>query len=479
MHPHIPSLACPYGLALASGRTALAACFVAFLGLCQAALDRTEAGNRVPRQPVPRWARRGDRERPGGPGVPSGLEDHRRLLIPRRQRRRRPPVPTGPWVEPEEEKVWGRDGVLRTQEDGHVVAILPPSAFEHHAPQLLIYRQPWQPPHQWTLLCAWFSGVEGRGTVSLMVSRLEWNASHWSPPVQAVAHPGRSLQNPVWLWDELQDSILLMHTSQKGMDQGTALVQVVESKDGGKTWDGLRTLFSAPGAFLKNHPLRDLAGNWLLPMYYTPRGMSNVPSQYSELRRSQDGGQSWSFVANLAEQGTGLVQPSVVRLQNSLPDGRSGQPSPNLVAFFRSRRRDYVWRSESRDDGTTWTAPAALPLPNPNKAVQAIALASGSIALIFDNNHRGRRFFPLSIGLSPDGGVTWPHVRDLEPEFDPRLEYTYPSVVQTPDGGIHLAYTWSRGRRRVGIRYMRITEDWVKGSWPCCATRGVYQPPRN
>ena len=55
------------------------------------------------------------------------------------------------------------------------------------------------------------------------------------------------------------------------------------------------------------------------------------------------------------------------------------------MAFYRSRFRDSVWRSESNDDGRTWSDPERLLLPNPNKAVQAIALDNGTIALVFNN----------------------------------------------------------------------------------------------
>uniref|UniRef100_A0A061RZT5 Bnr repeat-like domain protein n=1 Tax=Tetraselmis sp. GSL018 TaxID=582737 RepID=A0A061RZT5_9CHLO len=391
--------------------------------------------------------------------------------------------------EPDNDRSIGRDGILRTDKKNNFVsALLPPTAFEHHASQLLVHsRSSEHGQGGWELLCAWFSGVEGRGTVSLMVSRLGSNSSSWSPPELAAIVPGRSLQNPTWLWDDKMDRILLMYTSQRGTNQATSSVHAVESSDGGRNWSDHRVLFTERGAFLKNVPVRSHDGSsWLLPMYHTPKGAGHMPSQWSALRTTSDGGQTWSGETNMAARGTGLVQPSVVRLTG--PSGE--EPSLRLAAFFRSRQMDNVWRSESHDDGATWSAPSRTPLPNCNKAVQALRLRSGALAIVFNNN-RGEsvrvkpraalfvdsKMHPLSIGLSYDDGITWPYVRDLEPDFDNRLEYSYPSIVQTEDGEIHVTYTWSKGRRRVAIRYVRFDEEWIKGTWDWGATRGVYHPP--
>ena len=38
-------------------------------------------------------------------------------------------------------------------------------------------------------------------------------------------------------------------------------------------------------------------------------------------------------------------------------------------------------------------------------------------------------------------------------------EFSYPSIKQTADGTLHIAYTYWRQK----IKYVRVSEDWVKG----------------
>jgi predicted neuraminidase len=58
-----------------------------------------------------------------------------------------------------------------------------------------------------------------------------------------------------------------------------------------------------------------------------------------------------------------------------------------LIAFFRSRRADNICVSHSPDYGRTWTEPERTVLPNNNSSIQAIKLAGGAIAVVF--NHAG------------------------------------------------------------------------------------------
>ena len=47
-------------------------------------------------------------------------------------------------------------------------------------------------------------------------------------------------------------------------------------------------------------------------------------------------------------------------------------------------------------------------------------------------------------------------------------EYSYPAVIQTSDGLVHVAYTWKRQRiKHVVINPAKLqTREMVGGSWP-------------
>ena len=142
-----------------------------------------------------------------------------------------------------------------------------------------------------------------------------------------------------------------------------------------------------------------------------------------------------------------LVQPSVIRPQFN---------QPTLLAFFRDKRQEYIYNSTSYDDGDSWTTPVPSQFPNNDAAIQAAVLKSGNIALVFNPTQDAR--YPIRIALSCDLGKTWPYYRDLD-TGPPGTELSYPSILQSPDGYIHVSYTYNRQT----IKYVKFMEDWIVG----------------
>ena len=79
-------------------------------------------------------------------------------------------------------------------------------------------------------------------------------------------------------------------------------------------------------------------------------------------------------------------------------------------------------------------------LPNPNSGIDAVTLRDGRHLIVYNHATEGRT--PLNVAVSRDGR-RWDPVVVLE--RDPG-EYSYPAVIQSGDGRVHITYTWKRQR---------------------------------
>lgn len=353
-------------------------------------------------------------------------------------------------------------------EEAYLQAVFPSS----HAANLLTLKNG-------DLMCVWFSGTwEGNSDVAIVLSRLPKGGSQWTKPQVVDHHAGESYQNPV-LFEAPDGTLWIFHTTQgAGAGEANAKVLVTRSKDGGAHWSAPEVLFDTPGAFTREPVVVMPNGDWLLPIYIASSAgiTTGAETNYSVIEISADQGAHWKEYA--LPKSSGYVQPDVVRTGNG------------YTAWFRSRFADFIYRSTSAD-GRQWTAPQKTELPNNNASIQLTKLANGHLALVFDNvgsvvtdgKPKAGPRKPLSIALSKDNGATWGWVRDLEtgrpaPEAgkDPnrkepgREEYSYPSVTQTADGKIAVAFTY----QRYTIKAVRFDEKWIEGG----GTAGVYKPAR-
>ena len=142
------------------------------------------------------------------------------------------------------------------------------------------------------------------------------------------------------------------------------------------------------------------------------------------------------------------VQPSVVRPKEG---------NPTLLAFYRDRKAEYIYTSTSKDDGKSWDGCYRTSLPNNNAGIEAFAMRSGSLVMVYNPMRSGRNHLVLS--LSTDAGKTWKYTRTLE-QAKHKNEFSYPTLREDviKDGVIHVSYTYKRDT----IKYSRVTEDWIR-----------------
>jgi predicted neuraminidase len=73
---------------------------------------------------------------------------------------------------------------------------------------------------------------------------------------------------------------------------------------------------------------------------------------------------------------------------------------------------------------------------------------------------------PLNLAISEDG-KNWKAVAVLEPG-PPEAEYSYPAIIQTADGLVHITYTWNRKKvKHVVVDPKKFSlRDIKDGVWP-------------
>lgn len=363
-------------------------------------------------------------------------------------------------------------------DQGRIEAFIKPLGSENHGSNMM------EMPNG-DLVCVWFGGdKEGANNVNIVMSRLTPTADRWSEPETISDDPLRADQNPL-LFVTPSGEVWLLYASQRSQGHGdpewekkiasgemtgihwmqwTSVIRRRISKDNGVTWSETTDLFPTEGSFCRNRMIILSNGDWLLPMYYSKKGGEGLyGSDTSAVQISSDNGATWTEVE--IPNSKGRVHPTVVQAV----DGE-------LICLMRSRSADRIYISRSKDLGRHWTNAERTELPNNNASIQARTLLSGVIALVYNNislsdKSEGaiwsHKRYPLTIALSEDNGKTWPIMRHIdtgdgfagEANKDLNRDLAYPCVYQTPDGQIHVSYSF---KGRECIKYVAFDEGWIR-----------------
>jgi len=272
-------------------------------------------------------------------------------------------------------------GALTTTDAGRIEAFLPSPMVQNHAS--FLHRRA-----DGSLICAWFGGsLEGKSDISIYASVLPEGASAWGPPQRLSSDPDHSEQNPVLL-QAPDGRLLLLHTSQPSGNQDECRIRMAEIATDAADPTRLtaaegRYLDLPQGCFVRAPVIVRADGAWLLPIFRCiprPEQKWNGSHDTAAVGISHDAGATW--VLEELPQSIGCVHMSPAALGGS-----------RMAAFFRRRQADVVYRTESSDQGLTWSIPAPTDLPNNNSSSAAITLNDGRIAIICN---------PVNAAASPD-----------------------------------------------------------------------------
>ncbi len=274
------------------------------------------------------------------------------------------------------------------------------------------------------LVAAWFGGTEEKNPdVGIWLSRHEdgkWTAPH--EVADGVASPEKRYPcwNPV-LFQPRDGPLMLFYKVGPNPRRWWGLL--VNSADGGRTWSKPQKLPHDIVGPIKNKPVQLAGGDILCPSSTEDHGWR------VHLERTSDFGQTWQTTGPLNDgEKIGAIQPTILLHDNN-----------RLQALGRTRQGK-VFSIKSGDGGKTWDEMTLTDLPNPDSGIDAVTLRDRRHLLVY--NHTPHSRSPLNVAVSSDG-KTWTRVVTLESEPG---EFSYPAVIQTKDGLVHITYTWNRKR---------------------------------
>lgn len=283
-----------------------------------------------------------------------------------------------------------------------------------------------------TLVAAWFGGTRERHPdVGIWTARLE--GEEWTLPVEvATGEQGDGTRFPTWnpvLFQAPDGPLLLFFKT--GPSPSTWWGELMISKDHGRTWTDRRRLPDGILGPVRNKPV--LLGDLLLCGSSTEHDGWVV-----HMEATRDWGRTWDKSGPLHSRDEfGAIQPTILKW------------SDDRVQLLHRSRQGVITENWMGANWQQWSAMQATTLPNPNSGIDGVVLQDGRALLVYnpigkEPNQWGGRRSPLSVAVSSDGRE-WRQALVLEQDDG---EYSYPAVIQSKDGLVHITYTWKRQRIR-------------------------------
>lgn len=311
------------------------------------------------------------------------------------------------------------------------------------------------------LICSFFGGTAERNPdVCIWVSR-KINGK-WTSPVKVADGVTPQQRYPTWnpvLFSPKGSDLMLFYKVGPSPKQWWGMITT--SSDGGKNWTTAVPLLDENGNTLigpvKNKPIQLLDGTILAPSSREDIGWC------AHIESSCDSGKTWNTLTGPLNDPEKFhaIQPTLLTYH----DGR--------VQMLCRSQEGKILETWSRDKGKHFSAMRPTTLPNPNSGIDAVTLSDGRQLLVYNHStrnqpqmgHKGRGI--LNVALSTDG-INWNAALILDYEDSPGRQFSYPSVIQTSDGLVHIVYTWHRER----IKHVVLDPDKLQtvpmpgGKWP-------------
>lgn len=210
----------------------------------------------------------------------------------------------------------------------------------------------------------------------------------------------------------------------------------LDSRDEGKTWSKEQLLWEMQRYSPMNDTIKRVAsGAVLLPLTQSEGGWCGSDDHILVyVLRSEDDLKTWTKSNVITVPMRGLMEPCIA------------QRADGTLNMVMRTQLGSVFYSESVDDGRTWSKPQTTRLHAPESCPCIATIPNTDVQIVAWNNseydmswysHYGKRT-PLTIAISRDGLHTFTDFYDLE--TDPNRAFSNPSFMFMSDGRCLLNY---------------------------------------
>lgn len=322
------------------------------------------------------------------------------------------------------------------------------------------------------LLCYWMSGTDSEPATDncTLMSRSSDRGVTWSDPVK-INFPDSKI-NTFGKIRKLKDGRLIGFASYFDPEKHYTewLHYTSESSDHGKTWSSLKPLKFPKNASI-GKPLVLDNGEYLYAGTFFERREVPLKGPVSELIKcsteieaskvppsiSDKDVKPWKFgeylhgiVVFKAKNGESLNLQNTGRIDNrplGLLEPRGIELNDgSITLLLRAECAGFLWRSDSYDNGMTWTPAYQTSIPNPSALIDVIRLPDGRIALIHNPSGKVGQFSPrtpLSLWISNDEMKTSSFKADF---FTSQDQFAYPNALIFQN---KLVFAFDKNRREV------------------------------